>query len=115
MAGLVRVTCAETVADHILAQGLATLYLRHPEIMVELIPDPRELSLSMREADISVRLKQTDDTISSCAASGPLHSDFMPAPSIWSVTEDRISKLAAPVITSSRSLKIFRTRRRRAG
>jgi DNA-binding transcriptional LysR family regulator len=60
MAGLVRVTSAETVADHILAQGLATLYLRHPEIMVELIPDPRELSLSMREADISVRLKQPD-------------------------------------------------------
>jgi DNA-binding transcriptional LysR family regulator len=60
MAGLVRVTCAETVADHILAQGLATLYLQHPEIMVELTPDPRELSLSMREADISVRLKQPD-------------------------------------------------------
>jgi DNA-binding transcriptional LysR family regulator len=60
MAGLVRVTCAESVADHILAQGLATLYLRHPEIMVELTPDPRELSLSMREADISVRLKQPD-------------------------------------------------------
>ena len=60
MAGLVRVTSAETVADHILAKGLATLYLRHPEIMVELIPDPRELSLSMREADISVRLKQPD-------------------------------------------------------
>src|SRR6185436_7743816 len=60
MAGLVRVTSAETVADHILTQGLATLYLRHPEIMVELIPDPRELSLSMREADISVRLKQPD-------------------------------------------------------
>jgi DNA-binding transcriptional LysR family regulator len=60
MAGMVRVTCAETVADHILAQGLATLYLRHPEIMVELIPDPRELSLSMREADISVRLREPD-------------------------------------------------------
>jgi DNA-binding transcriptional LysR family regulator len=58
VAGLVRITCAETVADHILAQGLATLYLKHPEIMVELIPDPRELSLSRREADISVRLKQ---------------------------------------------------------
>ncbi len=60
LSGLVRVTCAETVADHILAPGLATLYLQHPEIMVELIPDPRELSLSRREADISVRLKQPD-------------------------------------------------------
>ncbi len=60
MAGLVRVTCAETVADHILAAGLATLHHQHPDIMIELIPDARELSLSMREADISVRLKQPD-------------------------------------------------------
>jgi DNA-binding transcriptional LysR family regulator len=60
MAGLVRVTCAETVADHILAQGLATLHLRHPDIVVELTPDRRELSLSMREADIAVRLRQPD-------------------------------------------------------
>jgi hypothetical protein len=28
--------------------------------MIELIPDPRELSLSMGEADIHVRLKQPD-------------------------------------------------------
>lgn len=60
MSGLVRVTCAETVADHILAQGLATLHLHYPDIVVELIPDPRELSLSRREADISVRLRQPD-------------------------------------------------------
>lgn len=60
MAGLVRVTCAETVADHILAAGLARLHRQHPDILVELMPDARELSLSMREADISVRLKQPD-------------------------------------------------------
>lgn len=60
IAGLVRITCAETVADHILAQGLATLHQRHPEIVVEIIPDPRELSLSNREADIAVRLRRPD-------------------------------------------------------
>ena len=60
MAGLVRVTCAETVATHILAPGLASLHVQQPDIMVELIPNPRELSLSMREADVSVRLKQPD-------------------------------------------------------
>ncbi len=58
MAGLVRVTCAETVATGILAPGLASLHVQEPEIMVELIPNPRELSLSMREADIAVRLRQ---------------------------------------------------------
>ena len=60
MAGLVRVTCAETVATHILAPCLATLHMRHPDIMIELIPNPRELSLSMREADVSVRLRRSD-------------------------------------------------------
>jgi DNA-binding transcriptional LysR family regulator len=56
LAGLVRVTCSETVASHILAPCFAALHQGHPDIMVELIPDPRQLSLAMREADISVRL-----------------------------------------------------------
>ena len=60
MAGLVRVTSAEAVAAHILAPCLASLYRQQPDIMIELIPNPRELSLSMREADISVRLRQPD-------------------------------------------------------
>lgn len=54
--GTVRVTCAETVAAHILAPCFAALQVRHPDILVELIPDPRELSLAMRETDIAVRL-----------------------------------------------------------
>ena len=60
MAGLVRVTCAETVATHILAPCFASLHVQHPDIMIELIPNPRELSLSMREADVSLRLKRPD-------------------------------------------------------
>lgn len=60
LAGLVRVTCAEAVASHILAPCFATLHMRHPDIMVELIPDPRQLSLSMREAEIAVRLTRPD-------------------------------------------------------
>ena len=60
LAGLVRVTCAETVATHILAPCFATLHQQQPNIMIELIPNPRELSLSMREADISVRLRHPD-------------------------------------------------------
>jgi DNA-binding transcriptional LysR family regulator len=56
LAGVVRVTCPETFAAHVLAPSLAALQDRHPEIVVELIPNARELSLSMREADIAVRL-----------------------------------------------------------
>ena len=60
MAGPVRVTCAETIASNLIAPCLGTLYDTQPDIMVELIPNPRELSLSMREADISVRLTQPE-------------------------------------------------------
>jgi DNA-binding transcriptional LysR family regulator len=58
--GLVRVTCAETIAAHLLAPSFASLHVRHPDIMIELIPNPRELSLAMREADISVRMRQPE-------------------------------------------------------
>ena len=60
LSGSVRVTCAESVASHILSPCLAAMHSKHPDIMVELIPDLREPSLSMREADISVRLKQSN-------------------------------------------------------
>jgi DNA-binding transcriptional LysR family regulator len=58
--GLVRVTCAETMAAHLLAPSFAKLHAQHPDIMIELIPNPRELSLAMREADISVRMRQPE-------------------------------------------------------
>jgi len=58
--GLVRVTCAETMAAHLLAPSFAALHARHPDIMVELIPNPRELSLARRAADISVRMRRPE-------------------------------------------------------
>ncbi len=60
LAGQVRVTCAETIASNLVAPCLGNLHLEHPDLMIELIPNPRELSLSMREADISIRLRQPD-------------------------------------------------------
>ena len=60
LAGLVRVTSTETMASQILAPCLAALHGQHPDILVELIPDPRVVSLAMREADISVRLARSD-------------------------------------------------------
>lgn len=60
LAGLVRVTCGETVASQILAPCVAELHAQHPDLMVELISNPRELSLSMREADVSVRQTRSD-------------------------------------------------------
>lgn len=60
LTGLVRVTSSETVAAHLLAPGFGALRRTHPNIMIELNPNPRELSLAMREADISVRLRQAE-------------------------------------------------------
>ena len=60
LAGLVRITCTETVASHIVAPCFAALHLQHPDILIEVIPDPRDLSLAMREAEISVRLSRPD-------------------------------------------------------
>ena len=58
--GLVRVTCTETFAVYVLASCFATLQAQHPGILVELVPSARSLSLSMREADIAVRLRSSD-------------------------------------------------------
>lgn len=60
LSGLVRVTCAETLASNLVAPCFGDFHVQHPDIMIELIPNPKELSLSMREADISVRLRQPD-------------------------------------------------------
>jgi hypothetical protein len=60
LAGSVRVTCAEAIATHTLARPPATCPGSISDITVELVPNPRELSLSMRKADISVRLKRPD-------------------------------------------------------
>ena len=60
LAGLVRVTCSETIASNLVAPCFGALHLTHPDIMIELIPNPRELSLSMREADVSVRMRRPD-------------------------------------------------------
>jgi DNA-binding transcriptional LysR family regulator len=58
--GLVRVSCTETIAAHVLAPCFAALQEQHPGILVHLMPDPRVVSLSMREADVAVRLMRSE-------------------------------------------------------
>ena len=59
--GVVRVTCTETMAAHVLAPCFAALQEIHSGILVELMPNPNVLSLSMREADIAVRLVRSNE------------------------------------------------------
>ncbi len=58
--GVVRVSCTETLAVHVLAPCFIALQNLHPDIQVELVPNPLGISLAMREADISVRLAPSD-------------------------------------------------------
>ncbi len=54
--GRVRVTTTEALGARLLAAPLAGLAARHPGLTIELVPDPRTLSLARREADLAVRL-----------------------------------------------------------
>jgi len=54
--GNVRVTTTEALGARLLAAPLTELAARHPGLTVELVPEPRTLSLARREADIAVRL-----------------------------------------------------------
>jgi DNA-binding transcriptional LysR family regulator len=53
--GTVRIACVEAIANHILVPSLTALHSAHPDIIIELSHDTRNLSLAMREADIGVR------------------------------------------------------------
>lgn len=54
--GVVRVTTVEALAVRHVAPALAGLARLHPGIVVELVTDDRNLSLTMREADIALRV-----------------------------------------------------------
>lgn len=56
LTGTVRLTATETLAESILIPCLAEFHRRHPGIVLEVLTDPRSLSLARREADVAVRL-----------------------------------------------------------
>lgn len=56
LTGTVRLTATETLAESILIPCLAEFHRRHPGIDLEVLTDPRSLSLARREADVAVRL-----------------------------------------------------------
>jgi DNA-binding transcriptional LysR family regulator len=55
-AGVVRLTAVPIVLNHILVPALSDLSNTHPDLTIELIAEPRDLSLSKRESDIALRL-----------------------------------------------------------
>jgi len=54
--GTVRVTSVPILTNRLLASSARDLIENHPGLIIELIPDSRDFSLTRREADISIRL-----------------------------------------------------------
>ena len=56
ISGLVRITIARVFADGFLAERLAPLHARHPQLEIEWVATSQNLSLARREAEIALRL-----------------------------------------------------------
>jgi DNA-binding transcriptional LysR family regulator len=56
VAGTVRLTAVPILANRLLIPAAPKLLARHPELRLELIAEPRNLSLTRREADVALRL-----------------------------------------------------------
>lgn len=56
VAGTVRLTTVPFLLNHVLMPALSNLINNHPDLKFELVAEPRDLSLSKREADIALRL-----------------------------------------------------------
>ncbi len=56
VAGTVRITAVPLIVNRILVPALRPLLDMHPDLRIELIAEPRDLSLTKRQADIAIRL-----------------------------------------------------------
>src|ERR1700722_3636394 len=56
VAGTVRLTAVPVIVNHLLVPALGDLAGHHPRLQLELIAEPRDLSLVKREADLAIRL-----------------------------------------------------------
>ncbi|MFP2923763.1 LysR family transcriptional regulator [Pyxidicoccus sp. 3LG] len=61
LTGTVRLTAPEPLAERFLIPRLAALHRRHPGIALEVVSDPRSLSLAKREADLAVRIARPQE------------------------------------------------------
>jgi DNA-binding transcriptional LysR family regulator len=59
--GTVRVTAVPLLINHVIMPAVAGLTAQHPGLRLELVAEPRDLSLVRREADIALRLARPRD------------------------------------------------------
>ncbi len=54
--GTVRITSVPCLVNSILVPSIPPLLKQHPNLIVELVPDSKEMNLTRREADVAIRL-----------------------------------------------------------
>jgi len=58
VAGTVRISSVPFLINSVLIPATPTLISQHPEVAVELVPEPRNIDLTKREADLAVRFSR---------------------------------------------------------
>ena len=100
VAGTVRLTTVPLLVNRMLTPALPDLLQAHPALEIELIAEPRDLSLTKREADIALRLARPRTEARNLArrignldyaAYGPAQSDAEALP--WITYEDSLTDL----------------------
>ena len=66
-AGTVRLTSVPILVNRVLLPAVPKLLRAHPELRLELIAEPRDLSLTKREADIALRLARPEKEVRAVA------------------------------------------------
>ncbi len=99
-AGTVRLTSVPIVVNRVLVPALPRLLRDHPQLRVELVAEPRDLSLTKREADIALRLARPHKDFRAIARRigrldygvyGPARIGTQPLP--WITYEDDMANL----------------------
>ncbi len=99
-AGTVRVTTVPMMVNRVLVPALPVLLDEHPQLRVELIAEPRDLSLTRREADLALRLARPTRELGAIARrigwlDYAVYESAQPGPAQqpWITYEDRLSDL----------------------
>ncbi len=79
-AGVVRLTATPILANRLLIPRLGPLLSKHSELVVEIVAEPRNLSLTRRDADIAVRFARPETGSMLCRRLGRISfSIYAPA------------------------------------
>ncbi len=98
--GTVRLTAVPAVVNHLLVPALPDLLTDHPNLQLELVAEPKSLSLTQREADFAIRLNRPSEETQilvqkigafTYAAYGPPENGGGPVP--WIVYDETMAHL----------------------